>query len=470
MKKVKVVVILVMLLMSLGVLINAGTVNKDYQSPIVKVVNLASPAVVKIETVRTRTLSYYDPFSEDFFKRYFGFPFGAPQVPQRQFKQKVKALGSGFIFDEKGYIFTNAHVVEGADKGGIKVILLDGKEYTASLVGIDTRKDIAIIKIDPHGKGLPTVELGDSSKLSIGEWAIAVGNPLGFQHTVTFGVVSALDRKIPKPNSKEYYYHMIQTDAAINPGNSGGPLLNIHGQVIGINTAIVVNSEGLGFAIPINTAKDLMNDLINKGKVIKAFLGVSVQDVTPDIKEGLGLKSNKGAIVVNIVPNSPADKAGLKYEDVIIAVDDQSIGDADELVDTIQYKPVNSTVKLTVERNGEDINLYATLVEKPKKTKVAVGGEEKFGIVVTALTDALRAKYAIPKNIRGVIVLSVKEGSLAQNLQIQVGDVIMKIGRKSINNLDDWHNTTATLKDGSKVVLYLYSNGNRYLLTFTYHE
>ncbi len=471
MKRVRVLLILAILALSIGILVNATTVNKDYQSPIMKVVNLASPAVVKIDVVRTQTLSYYDPFSEDFFKKFFGFPFGFPQTPQRQFKRKIRALGSGFIFDEKGYIITNAHVVEGSDKGGIKVTLLDGDEYTASLVGIDTRKDIAIIKINSHGKHLPTIELGDSSKLKIGEWAIAIGNPLGFQHTVTVGVISALDRKIPKPNSNgEYYYHMIQTDAAINPGNSGGPLLNIYGQVIGVNTAIVMNSEGLGFAIPINTVKDLMNSLINKGKVVKAYLGVSVQDVTPDIKEGLGLKTNKGAIVVNIVPGSPAAKAGIKYEDVIIAVDGQSIDSADELVDTIQYKPVGSTVRLTVERNGEDITLYATLIEKPKKITLARKGEEKFGIVVATLTNELRAKYDIPRGINGVVVLSVKEGSLAQNLEIRVGDVIMKIGRTTIKTIDDWHKATANLKNGSKVVLYLYSGGERYLVTFTYHE
>ncbi|KUK23064.1 MAG: Protease Do, partial [Thermotoga petrophila] len=235
-------------------------VNPDYESPIVNVVEACAPAVVKIDVVKTVKTSFFDPYFEQFFKKWFG------ELPPG-FERRVASLGSGFIFDPEGYILTNYHVAGGADN--ITVTMLDGSKYDAEYIGGDEELDIAVIKIKASDKKFPYLEFGDSDKVKIGEWAIAIGNPLGFQHTVTVGVVSATNRRIPKPDGSGYYVGLIQTDAAINPGNSGGPLLNIHGEVIGINTAIVNPQEAvnLGFAIPINTVKKFLDTILTQKKV-----------------------------------------------------------------------------------------------------------------------------------------------------------------------------------------------------------
>jgi len=295
------------LLLLLSVL-SLAIVNADYQNPIVNVVKVAAPAVVKIDVV-VQTEVYIDPFIREFYRQFFG------DIP-RQFEES-NSVGSGFIISKEGYIVTNYHVVKGAKK--ITVTMLNGDVYDAQYIGGDEELDIAVIKIKPT-KDLPVLEMGDSDKLQIGEWAIAIGNPLGFQHTVTVGVISATGRKIPKPDGSGYYTNLIQTDAAINPGNSGGPLLNIYGQVIGINTAIInpTQAMNIGFAIPINTAKRFINQIIATGRVEKAYLGVYVQTVTEALAKSLGLKVTKGVYVSQVEKDSPAAKAGIREGDVIV--------------------------------------------------------------------------------------------------------------------------------------------------------
>jgi Do/DeqQ family serine protease len=435
-----------------------GFVNPDYESPVVNVVNEAAPAVVKIEaTVYSST--YIDPFIQDFFKKWFG------DIP-KQYQQKGTSLGSGFIFDKEGYILTNYHVVEKAED--IKVSLLDGSEFKAEYVGGDEELDIAILKIEPKDKVLPILEFGDSDNLKIGEWAIAIGNPLGFQHTVTLGVISAIGRKIPKPDGSGYYTNLIQTDAAINPGNSGGPLLNIHGQVIGINTAIIAPSEAMniGFAIPINTAKRFIESLITTGKAVKAFLGIYMQTVTPELQNALGLKVNKGVYITQVIENSPAEKAGLREGDVIIEVEGLSVSSASELKSIIHNYTPGSKVKIKFDRKGKINEIEVILGESTEENEDNIQAKEFIGIKVDEITDVDRENYQIPQKVTGVIV---KEST---NSFISKGFVIFKIAINGktfdINDLNDWNNVISNVKKGDYVAIFYYYKGATGVFSFGY--
>ncbi len=311
-----------------------GYLNSNVQSPAIAVAKAVSPSVVRIVVHKTVATSV-NPFMNDpFFKQFFG---SGPQ----QNKQQVESLGSGIIFDSKGYILTNYHVVSGAKEA--EITLLNGKKYKGTILGGDPTNDLAVVKIEaPAGTVFPTAILGDSNRAQVGEYVITIGNPFGLDYTVTRGIVSAVNREVPKPDGSGYYYGMIQTDAAINPGNSGGPLVDIHGRVIGINTAIINPSQGqgLGFAIPINTAKVLIERLI-KGQG-SGYLGVEVRALTSQLAKNLGLGDVKGALVVGVVPNSGAAKAGIRIKDVIVELNDVKITSADKLVSTIhEYAPGN---------------------------------------------------------------------------------------------------------------------------------
>ncbi|KUK02205.1 MAG: Protease Do [Thermotoga sp. 50_1627] len=448
----------------LGVLVTVASmfalVNPDYQSPIVAVVEACAPAVVKVEAVKTVRSPYFDPFIEDFFKRWFGYsPFGGTQ--------RATSIGSGFIFDKTGYILTNEHVVSGASE--ITVTLLDGSSYTAEYVGGDAELDIAVLKIKAE-KEFPTLELGDSDKVKIGEWAIAIGNPLGFQHTVTIGVVSATGRRIPKPDGSGYYTNLIQTDAAINPGNSGGPLLNIHGQVIGINTAIINPQEAvnLGFAIPINTVKRFINQLVQTGKAQKAYLGVRVTTVTNELAKALGLKVNKGALIVQVMEGSPADKAGLKDNDVVVKFDGVDVNSDAELVSLIHSHVPGDVVEIVVNRNGKEIKFVVTLgSSSDEEVQSAVAAKEFLGIVVDEITPSDRETYSIPVRVEGVIVRQ-NRGSLA----LQAGDVIDQIAvngqRYAIRSVSDWNEVVGKIKKGDFIAIFAIRRGARLVYSFTY--
>ena len=311
---------------------------KSLGQAFVEVAKEVQPSVVNITTEKTIAVQPWDRFGEDFFKGspfedfFRGFGFGPPGGG-REYQYKQRSGGSGVIVDKEGYILTNNHVVEGADK--VKVRLNDGREFIATIKGQDPRTDLAVLHI--KAKDLPVARLGDSDKLEVGEWAIAIGSPFGLEHTVTVGVISAKGRSGLGTGT---YEDFIQTDASINPGNSGGPLINIDGEVIGINAMIIQPGTGIGFAIPINMAKQILNDLIKKGKVVRPWLGISAQDLSPELSEHFKVKEKEGVLVSEVHPGTGAEKAGLVSGDIILSVDDKPIKNASELVKEIQKKKV----------------------------------------------------------------------------------------------------------------------------------
>ncbi|AOQ23385.1 putative serine protease HhoB [Moorella thermoacetica] len=319
---------------------------------IADIVDKTGPAVVRIDTVTETQGS--SPFNDPFFRQFFGDQFNTgPQVQ--------RALGSGFIISSDGYILTNQHVVEGARQVKVTIVGFD-KPLNAQVIGADSSLDLAVLKVDA-GKPLPYLALGDTNKVRVGDWAIAIGNPDGLDHTVTVGVISAKGRPIDVQN--RHYENLLQTDAAINPGNSGGPLLNLKGEVIGINTAVNADAQGIGFAIPSSTVQPVLKDLMTKGKITRPWLGVALQQVTPDVADILGLQGQEGAVVVQVVSGSPAAKAGLQKYDVILQVDGQAVKDASDLVNKIQSMKIGQQVQLQVFRRGQTLNISVVLGEKP---------------------------------------------------------------------------------------------------------
>lgn len=322
-----------------------------------------APAVVKVETTYQAHLRYQDnPFLDDpFFRQFFG------QLPQSD--QTRQGLGSGFIFDAReGYVLTNDHVVRGADTIRVRVKDFD-QPLKAKVVGNDSPLDLAVLKIDAGGKQLPAVKLGDSSKIRVGEWAVAIGDPYGMDWTVTAGVISAKGRPLTITDDSgraRRYRNLIQTDAAINPGNSGGPLLNLAGEVIGINTAVNAAAQGIGFAIPINTAKEVLRDLIDHGKVARAFLGVSVADLTKELADALELPTKKGVVVMEVVPGSPAEKADLQRYDVLLEINREKVASSDQFVSLIGKLKPGQTIALLIERDGRAKLLTARLGDQPQ--------------------------------------------------------------------------------------------------------
>jgi serine protease Do len=321
-------------------------------------VEQVSPAVVNISTVKVVRVPgtpwhFFGPDEEghfrDFFRRFFG------DIPDRELRQQ--SLGSGFLIDAKGHIITNNHVVAHAEE--IVIRLADGREFKANVIGRDPRTDIAIIKISPRVKDLPFIALGDSDKMRVGDWVLAIGNPFGLEHTVTKGIISATGRVIGAGPHDDF----LQTDAPINPGNSGGPLINLRGEVIGINTAIIPVGQGIGFAIPSNMANTIIKQLKDKGRVIRGWIGVSIQTVTPEIMKHLNLKEPKGALIVEVIPRSPADRAGIKRGDVVVMFDGRKIERAGDLTRFVAETPVGKLVDVQVIRDRREINLKITVAE-----------------------------------------------------------------------------------------------------------
>jgi Do/DeqQ family serine protease len=321
---------------------------------VTEVVNRVGPAVVRINASRTVTTQVPEMFNDPFFRNFFG-----SQIPSVPDKQVQRGLGSGFILSADGEIITNAHVVDGADE--VSVTLKDGRTYKGRVLGTDPVTDVAVVKID--AENLPTVQLGNADSLQVGEWAIAIGNPLGLDNTVTTGIVSGTGRNSSQIGVGDKRVNFIQTDAAINPGNSGGPLLNARGEVIGVNTAIIQNAQGLGFAIPINKAQEIAEQLIAKGRVEHAYLGIQMAPITPELKqalkenEGWTVEGDQGILIVRVVPNSPADRAGLRAGDIIQSINGQSVDTPNQVQDAVEKTAVGNTLPLTIQRNGETANL-----------------------------------------------------------------------------------------------------------------
>ena len=377
------------------------------------------PAVVNISTVSTVRVVHpaIPPEFRDFFRE-FGFPF--PEMPQ---EYKTRSLGSGFIVkvdDGWAYILTNNHVIARADK--IKVKLSNGDTYRAKVVGRDPKTDVAVIKIKVGDRKVSVVELGDSDSIKIGDFVIAVGNPYGLNWTVTHGIISAKGRHGLGLNPIENF---IQTDAAINPGNSGGPLCDIHGRVIGINTAIVRNAQGLGFAVPINIAKKVMSDILKYGKVIRGWLGVYIQDLTPELASKFSIKS--GVLVTKVMKGSPADKAGIKSGDIIVKFNGKPVKSVSDLqLMVISTKP-GSRVPVLIVRDGKYKHVTVK-IGKMKEEAVASRASSIYGFTVQDLTDELKEKLGVPEHVKGVVVTEVKQGSPADEAGLKEGDIIVKAG------------------------------------------
>lgn len=421
------------------------------------------PAVVNISTSKTvKTQGIPSPFFNDpLFKRFFGDQFDHPAIPR---ERKETSLGSGVIVDEAGYIITNNHVISNADE--ISVKLSDKKEFKGKVVGADPKTDIAVIKID--AKHLPVLKLGDSDKLKVGETVLAIGNPFGLNQTVTSGIVSATGRA---NMGIEDYENFIQTDAAINPGNSGGAMVNVSGELVGINTAIFSTSggyQGVGFAIPSNMVKNVMESLIKKGKVVRGWLGVSIQPITPELSKQFNLKDDKGALVADVVENSPADKAGLKNGDVIVEFDSRPVDDPNALRNAVAATTPGREVALRFIREGRIQSVKIEVTEMTGETQKAAGSFNNMlnGISVQDLTTAVKKNLGIPGRITGVVVTDIDDKSAASGV-LQQNDVIMEVNRKKVSNVKDYEAISGKIGEGQGVLLLVYRNGSIIYITLS---
>lgn len=423
-------------------------------------INLAKklgPSVVNVSTTTVRgsegnapgPFGDNDP-AEEFWQRFFGGR--TPRGPQRQ-----SGVGSGFIVDADGTILTNYHVVDGAQK--LSVTLSDGRKYDAKVIGRDQKSDIAVIKIEA-GRSLPVAPLGDSDRLEVGEWVMAIGNPFGLDHTVTSGIVSAKGRNI----GQGPYDNFIQTDASINPGNSGGPLINLRGEVVGINSAIFSQSGGnigIGFAIPSNAVKELLPQLRDKGKVVRGFIGASVQKVSPEIAESLGINPARGALVADLVKGGPAERAGMKTGDVIVEFDRRAIKDSADLPQQVARVAPGAAVQVKVIRDGKETTLPLTVGEMKEAEVAASTQDGELGLTVQPLTPQMAENLGLERT-DGLVISAVKPGSAADEAGLRSGDVILEVNRQSVKNLADY-NREITRNDKAKSVLFLVRRGQNSL-------
>ncbi len=402
------------------------------------------PGVVNIRTVKTTKEG------GPVFRHFFGNPFGNRDPfgeggPGREFKQR--SLGSGFILDREGFIVTNNHVVEGADQ--IKVRLPDEREFDAKVIGRDPKTDLALIQID-GAKDLSALKMGDSEKLEVGSWVLAVGSPFGLEQTVTAGIVSAKGRFI----GAGPYDDFIQTDASINPGNSGGPLLNMNGEVVGINTAIVAQGQGIGFAIPVNLAQTIIAQLKEHGSVTRGWMGVGIQDLTAELAQYYGLKDQKGVLVTQVFPGDPADKAGIKVKDVIVAVDGKPVGTSRELSSAVAGMPVGKEVPVQILRDGKEQTVKVQLTER-KDTEPTVKGAtpeaDELGIRAADLNPEVARRFGIDENEKGVLVTGVKSGSKADQAGLQQGDIVKEVNRAAVQSVKELTAEFGKAKPGDSV-------------------
>jgi len=476
-KKVKVNPFLIFLILFGGLLISTtpglsplahakskGTFNAPESFS--RLAEMASPAVVNIrieKTIKTRGPGMRqfqkDPWGrekpfKDFFERFFG------EEAPREYRQP--SVGSGFIIDKKGYVVTNNHVIEDADK--IVVKLDDDHEYDATIVGRDPNTDIALLKVDSD-LDLPFIKLGNSKKLKIGQWVVAIGSPFGLERTVTAGIVSAKGRVI----GSGPYDDFIQTDASINPGNSGGPLLNMDGEVVGINTAIIASASGIGFAIPISLAQGIIAQLKSEGEVTRGWLGVAIQDLTSELAEYYGLKDRKGVLVADVFKGDPADKAGIRAKDIILEVNDQKIETSRQLTSMIAGLKVGQTAKIEVFRDRK-IKIFTIKLAKRDETKLKARnvpqgrqGEEELGIRVAELTAEMTQRFNL-EDMTGVVVMSVAADSKGAEAGIQMGDIIKEINHRVIESVDDYVTALKKEKDSESVNFFVWRRNAGFLV------
>jgi len=425
------------------------------------VAETVNPSVVTISTktvVKNRSVDQF--FGDDFFKRFFNMP-----APQGEYVQQ--GLGSGIIVRADGIILTNDHVVEGADD--IFVSLMDGRELSATVVNTDSRTDLAVIKVDADD--LPAIKIGDSDILRVGQWVLAIGSPLQSElaHTVTAGIVSAKGRS---GVGLSQYQDYIQTDAAINPGNSGGPLVNLKGELVGINTAIATRTGGnmgIGFAIPSNLANKVMTDILEKGRVVRGWLGIGIQTVSPELAKNFDLDKPEGVIVTEVMEDSPAEKAGLKVEDVILALNGERMKNTTQLSTRIGSTDPGSSIDLKILRGGKEKTLSVKIGEAPAEEPIAKAQKksvESLGFSVSDLTLALRQQYDIDED-KGVVVTSVEQGSNSYRAGLRKGDLILKLNRRSVDSVDEFYNNLQDVEEGEPIALYLKRGDQKLFAAFT---
>jgi serine protease Do len=441
----------------IGILSAQNSIVKQFSSVFADVAEKANPAVVTITAEKVIKI-------DDQFRQFGDFPFFHPQLPDQEYSSQ--ALGSGVIVDaKKGYILTNNHVIENAQE--IKIKLIDKRIIPAKILGTDPKSDLAILQIE--AKNIKQIYLGDSDKLRVGEWVLAVGSPFStnLSHTVTAGIVSALGRSYVMPGN-DHYENFIQTDAAINPGNSGGALLNLDGELIGINTAIVTggyerSNRGVGFAIPSNMIKKVMTDLIEKGYVVRSWLGVYIQPVEDKVARALDLSNRDGALVSDVVDDSPADKAGLKTGDVIIEFDGEKVSDPSHLKNMVSSSAPGKNSKVVIVREGDWRTFNIKLEELEQETQTFALNNNtnmSLGIEVRNISNSLAKRYEIDPESSGVLVTDINKKSNAYEAGIRVGDIITRVGTKKVTSSKTFRNLIEDLK-GKDSLLLLVKRGER---------
>jgi len=467
-KQRKPLTLMVVILIGVGVIATGGLsvtgqeVVESQKTAITRAAEKVGPTVARVEVTKSISPSSpYSFFEDPFFKYFFGEP------PKREERQ-VESLGSGFVIEwnDKRYVLTNEHVVSGAQE--IRLVFSEGRTFQAEVVGKDAMIDIAVLKfVDGEGvDDLPTATLGNPETTPIGGWAIAIGNPEGFENTVTAGVLSAKNRTIPKPNSEGSYQNLLQTDAAINPGNSGGPLVNADGEVIGINTAIIRRNQqgvpltGLNFAVSINSVKQVLPQLIDKGEVTRAWLGVWFQEITPEMGEKFGLEDGKGVLISEVIKDSPAEKAGLKPGDVIVEIDGTKISSGTQFQQEIMYRDVGEEISVSFIRNQERETVTVTLGERTEEPTQASEDknsitDESFGLTLAENSPGLQEQYELAMD-EGLVVTNVE--AMGSAVTLREGDILLQAGKSnaSLNTLktvEDWGKVTSSLEEGDTLLV-----------------
>ncbi len=433
-----------------------------------KLAKQAKPGVVNIQTVKVIE------GGGRVYKHFFGQPFGgnkdsleeffAPFFNQRPQNRKESSLGSGFIISKDGFIVTNNHVIKDADQ--VKVILHDKSEYDAKVIGTDPMTDLALIKI--KAKGLMPLRFGRSSQAAVGSWVVAIGSPFGLEQTVTAGIVSAKGRII----GSGPYDDFIQTDASINPGNSGGPLLNLKGEVIGINTAIVRAGQGIGFAIPSDLATGIIDQLTQQKTVSRGWMGVAIQNVTKELAEYYEIEEAKGVFVAKVYDGDPADKAGIQAGDVIYKINDKKIDSSRDLTMTVANALVGETVRVKLIRDGEKKMVKVKLGKRPSGDPDTIAqndGYDMFGFKLKPMNSDMAGKFGYPQNIKGLVVLDIEQGSQAARTAVRHGDLLMEINRYKVASMKDYRKTLKTINKGSTVNL-LFRRGNSHVFVMSFKK